>query len=62
MIATRWIKQQLARLRCSVFGHKLRFVRDALEGGKIFRCKRCGQVLWRTSEGWYRLGDGQGED
>ncbi|HRD65701.1 MAG TPA: hypothetical protein PKY50_06050 [Candidatus Competibacter sp.] len=44
------------RLACFLFGHRLRFVRFALEGGKIFRCERCGMVLWKTPAGWYELG------
>lgn len=41
---------------CFLFGHRLRFVRRALEGGKIFRCERCGLVLWKTPDGWHDLG------
>ncbi len=50
------MKKMLARLRCGLFGHKLRFEHQALEGGKIFRCKRCGLTLWKTASGWYSLG------
>lgn len=46
----------LARLQCFLFGHRLRYVRKALEGGRVFRCQRCGRWLWKTPEGWYALG------
>jgi hypothetical protein len=41
---------------CFLFGHRLRFVLRALEGGKVFRCERCRLVLWKTPEGWRKLG------
>lgn len=47
----------ISRLLCALFGHKLRFVRQALEGGKVFRCERCGRALWRAPDGWHDLGD-----
>lgn len=37
-------------------------LRRRLEGGKVFRCQRCGRVLWRTSAGWHDLGHGQDDD
>jgi hypothetical protein len=46
----------IRRLTCFLLGHRLRFVRIALEGGKIFRCERCGRVLWKTPDGWHDLG------
>lgn len=51
------LRREIARLLCTLFGHKLRFVRRALEGGKVFRCERCGKTLWKTSSGWHDLGD-----
>lgn len=49
------VRMEIHRLLCALFGHKLRFVRRALEGGKIFRCERCGVVLWKTADGWHNL-------
>lgn len=46
----------VGRVTCLVFGHRLRFERVALEGGKIFRCERCGLMLWKTPDGWHDLG------
>lgn len=41
---------------CLFLGHRLHYQRNALEGGKLFRCERCGLWLWKTPEGWYPLG------
>ena len=44
------------RIVCAFLGHKLRYIRPALEGGKVFQCQRCGRWFWRTTSGWYDLG------
>lgn len=52
------LKKIKDNLSCFFFGHRFRFIRRALEGGKIFRCDRCGLVLWKTPGGWHELGRG----
>ena len=46
----------LKRLLCALLGHRLRYVRPALEGGSIYCCDRCGLWRWKTPEGGYDLG------
>ncbi|MCP5197318.1 MAG: hypothetical protein H6974_11105 [Gammaproteobacteria bacterium] len=50
------LKNIFSYFHCLLFNHRLRFVRKASEGGKIYRCERCGVVLWKTPESWYDLG------